>query len=99
MKSGFLSQFMLLSNRMKGMNGGIPMILPLDQVCMGTWACVVWVDTDRQLRHRLRDFGLVPGTRVRRRYVSPGGDVVAIELRGSVLALRKSDLHSIQVCV
>ena len=36
------------------------MILPLDQVCMGMWACVVWVDTDRQLRHRLRDFGLVP---------------------------------------
>lgn len=75
------------------------MILPLDQVCTGVWACVIGVDTDRQLRRRLRDFGLVPGTRVRRRYASPGGDVIAIELRGSVLALRRSDLHRIRVCL
>ena len=75
------------------------MILPLDQVCMGVWACVIGVDTDRCLRRRLGDFGLVPGTKVRRRYASPGGDVVAIELRGSVLALRKHDLHRIRVCV
>lgn len=75
------------------------MILPLDQVCTGVWTCVIGVDTDRQLRRRLRDFGLVPGTRVRRRYASPGGDVVAIELRGSVLALRRSDLHRIRVCL
>lgn len=75
------------------------MILPLDQVCMGVWACVIGVDTDRPLRRRLRDFGLVPGTKVRRCYASPGGDVVAIELRGSVVALRKHDLHRIRVCV
>lgn len=79
--------------------GGIPMVLPLDQVCTGTWACVTEIDTSARLRQRLRDFGLVPGTRVRRRYTSPGGDVVAIELRGSVLALRKKDLHRIRVCL
>ncbi len=75
------------------------MILPLDQVCIGMWACVTDVDTDVLLRRRLRDFGLVPGTRVRRRYCSPGGYVAAIELRGSVLALRRTDLHKIQVRV
>lgn len=75
------------------------MIMSLDQVCIDVWACVISVDTDLQLQLRLRDFGLVPGTRVRRRYASPGGDVVAIELRGSVLALRKSDLHGIRVCL
>lgn len=84
---------------MKGMNGGICVIMSLDQVCIDVWACVISVDTDLQLQLRLRDFGLVPGTRVRRRYASPGGDVVAIELRGSVLALRKSDLHGIRVCL
>lgn len=73
------------------------MILPLDQVCCGAWACVIDVDAKPQLRQRLRDFGLVPGTGVCRRYASPGGHVVAIELRGSVLALRKSDLHCIRV--
>ena len=84
---------------MEGMIGGIPMILPLDQVCTGMWACVTDIDTSPRLRQRLKDFGLVPGTRVRRRYASPGGDVVVIELRGSVLALRKRDLHRIRVCV
>ena len=43
------------------------MIMPLDQVRCGQWACVMHVDTRPQLRQRLRDFGLVPGTRVRRR--------------------------------
>ena len=99
MKSGFLSQFPLLRNRLKGMNGGIPVIMSLDQVCLGVWACVTEVDTAPQLRLRLRDFGLVPGTRVRRRYCSPGADVTAIELRGSVIALRRSDLLHIRVCV
>lgn len=73
------------------------MTTTLDQVCCGKWACVIQVDTKPQLRQRLRDFGLVPGTRVRRCYATPGGHVVAIELRGSVLALRKNDLHRIRV--
>ena len=97
MKRIFLSHPAVRTNRMGGMIGGIPVILPLDRVCTGTWACVTDIDTSACLRRRLRDFGLVPGTRVRRRYASPGGDVVAIELRGSVLALRKRDLHRIRV--
>ena len=75
------------------------MILALDQVCMDVWVCVIGIDTTAQLRQRLRDFGLVPGTQVRRRYANPAGDVVAVELRGSVLALRKRDLHRIRVRV
>lgn len=73
------------------------MVLSLDRACMGKWVCVIGVDTTEQLRQRLRDFGLVPGTQVRRRYASPGGDVMAIELRGSVLALRTRDLQMIRV--
>lgn len=75
------------------------MILPLDQVCAGVWARVMDIDTSAHLRHRLRDFGLVPGTQVRCRYAGPGGYIVAVELRGSVLALRKRDLRRIRVCV
>ena len=75
------------------------MVLPLDQLCTGVWGCVTGIDTTAQLRQRLRDFGLVPGTRVRRRYASPAGDVIAIELRGSVIALRKQDLQWIRVRV
>ena len=75
------------------------MDLSLDRVCMGAWACVTGIDTAQPLRERLRDFGLVPGTRVRRKYASPGGDVMAIELRGSVLALRTRDCCRIRVRV
>lgn len=75
------------------------MVLPLDQLCTGVWGCVIGIDTTVQLRQRLQDFGLVPGTQVRRRYTSPAGDVIAIELRGSVLALRKQDIHRIRVRV
>ena len=84
---------------MKGMIGGIRVIMTLDQVCCGKWACVLQVDTQPQLRQRLRDFGLVPGTRVRRCYSGPGAHVSAIELRGSVLALRTRDLRCIRVRV
>lgn len=97
MKSKNLSQFVQPYNRMKGTIGGIRVIMSLDQVATGAWACVIGIDTGCDLRRRLRAFGLVPGTRVRRRYASPGGDVVAIELRGSVLALRKCDLRRIRV--
>lgn len=75
------------------------MVLSLDRVCFGVWGSVVDIGTSRELRARLRDFGLVPGTRVCRRYCSPGRDVTAVELRGSVLALRTRDLKRIRVYV
>ena len=75
------------------------MVLPLDQLCTGVWGKVIAIDTTRQLRQRLRDFGLVRGTFVCRRYTSPTGDLGAIELRGSILALRKGDMHRIRVLV
>lgn len=75
------------------------MVLPLDQLCTGVWGKVIAIDTTPQLRQRLGDFGLVHGTSVCRRYISPAGDVGAIELRGSILALRKDDMHRIRVQV
>lgn len=98
-KSRFYAQPCPKGNRMEGTIGGILLILTLDQVCLDRWACVTEVNTDPPLRRRLKALGLVPGTRVRRRYTSPGRDVAAIELRGSVLALRTSDLHRIRVCL
>jgi len=75
------------------------MIVALDQLCTCVWGCVSGLDVTAQLRQRLRDFGLVDGTWVRCRYRSPAGDVIAVELRGSVLALRKQDAHRIWVRV
>ena len=75
------------------------MIVPLDQLCTDVWGEVIAIDTSQPMQQRLRDFGLVQGTPVCCRYTSPAGDVAAIELRGSILALRKGDLHRIRVQV
>ena len=69
----------------------------LDGLCPGTEAVVRAVETEEELKNRLRDFGLVPGTRVRCCYRSPGGQVTAIRCRGSVIALRTRDLRAIRV--
>ena len=64
---------------------------------LGRQAVVESVNTDPVLRQRLRDFGLVPGTKVCCRYRTPCGSVTAVELRGSVVALRTRDLDEIRV--
>ncbi len=69
----------------------------LDRIHPGRNASIVEVCTEEGLRRRLTDFGLVPGTKVQCRYRSPYGDVTAIALRGSVLALRTRDLRGIRV--
>ncbi len=63
----------------------------------GQCATVTDIRTPPELQHRLRAFGLVPGTEIRTRYRSPDRTVTALELRGTVLALRTRDLRHIQV--
>ena len=69
----------------------------LDKICPGTEAVVGEMDVQDALGARLRDFGFVPGTKVCCRYRSPGGQVTALECRGTVIALRTRDLRKIQV--
>ncbi len=69
----------------------------LDCIRPGMRAVVTQIYTDAAMQRRLKAFGLVPGTVVRCRYRCPWGDVVALELRGSVLALRTRDLRKIRV--
>ena len=69
----------------------------LDQVRLGIRAVVTKIEAEPLLRQRLQDFGCVPGTAVCCRYRSPGGFVTAVEVRGTVLALRTRDLGKIRV--
>ena len=73
------------------------MEMGLDQLAVGKKAVVISINTDPDLRQRLRDFGFVPGTTVRCKYRCPWGSVTALELRGSVLAVRTGDLRKIRV--
>lgn len=63
----------------------------------GEEAVVVALVCDGPVRRRLLDLGLVPGTRVRRRLAASGGDPVAYEVRGSVVALRLSTARQILI--
>lgn len=71
------------------------MEITLDRLGLNQQAVVTAIHTAPALCARLRQFGMVPGTRVRCRYRSPGGGVTALEYRGSVLALRTRDLKKI----
>lgn len=61
------------------------------------WATVIRMEVSGELEKRLKDYGMVPGTRVNLCYRSPRGDVSAVEFRGAVLALRTRDLDKIRV--
>lgn len=71
------------------------MNLNLDGLRPGMGALVTGVSCDEALRKRLEDFGLTEGTEVSCRYRSPHEDVTALELRGTVLAIRRRDLRLI----
>ena len=74
------------------------MDITLDALKTDKMAVVTQIETDGVLTKRLRDYGLVPGTVVRCRYRSADGSVIALELRGSVVAMRRRDLRKIRGC-
>ena len=49
------------------------------------------------MRHRLWDMGMVEGTTVECAFKSPSGDPVAYVVRGTVVALRRTDAAAIAV--
>ncbi len=69
--------------------------MTLNQLPPGGKAVVTQIGTDPALEARLRDFGLIPGTVVLCRYRSSGKDLSALQLRGSVIAMRARDLIKI----
>ena len=61
------------------------------------WGTVTRITLPEALEARLRSFGFTPGTRLSPRYQSPDGAVTALELRGTLLALRTRDLKHVWV--
>ncbi len=49
------------------------------------------------IRRRLRDIGLIEGTRVRCLNRGPSGDPVAYLIRGAVIALRREDSSRVMI--
>lgn len=63
----------------------------------GTTARVTVLTAEGGIRRRLRDIGLIEGTRVRCLNRGPSGDPVAYLIRGAVIALRREDSSSVMI--
>lgn len=71
--------------------------MTLDEIRGKGLAVVTQLDSGGAERRRLMDLGLTPGTVVRIEQTSPLGDPTAYRIRGSVIALRRSQARGIRV--
>lgn len=69
----------------------------LDKLKVGQKGTVTVVGGEGELRIRLLDMGIIPGTVVEVVKFAPMGDPVQIRLRGYELTLRIADLADIEV--
>nr|WP_302014727.1 FeoA family protein [uncultured Akkermansia sp.] len=69
----------------------------MNQLTEGEAARIESLRMEGRLRRRLMDIGMIPGTRVECLERGPFGDPVAFLVRGTVMALRSSDLELITV--
>ena len=70
--------------------GGLT-VKTLKDIDPGAAAAVKEITVGGDMRRRLLDIGLTPGTRVECIGKSPGGDPKAFLIRGAVIALREED--------
>lgn len=73
------------------------MQVSVDKLPIDVPAVVSQICCGKEFKKRLEDFGLVPGTKITARYRSPDGGVVALEFRGTVIAIRICDLKGVRV--
>ena len=71
----------------------------LSRLQEGQQAWVTQIEEDGAMSRRLRDMGLVRGTRVECLQKSPFGDPAAFLIRGAVIALRREDSGRVLVDV
>ena len=69
----------------------------LAQLPLRTPCTVTAIHGARPVRRRLMELGLTPGTRVSVVGVSPLGDPLELEVRGSRLSIRKKEALTIEV--
>jgi ferrous iron transport protein A len=75
------------------------MTMPMNNLPQGQRGSVIALNSAGDMRRRLLDLGLVPGTSVERVFDSPGGDPICFSIRGALIALRSHDAMQIMVNV
>lgn len=71
--------------------------LTLDQLEPEQTATVTTLHNTGTDRRRMMDLGILPGTQISVEMVSPLGDPIAYRIRGSVIALRRSQAGQIEI--
>jgi len=66
-------------------------------LCEGDQAVIFSMHSQGHRRRRLMDLGLVPGTCVETVRRNPGGNLIAVNIRGAVIALRLEACREILV--
>ena len=69
----------------------------LNALQVGERGIVAQVEGEPAMRRRLMDLGLVPGTVVTCRLISPAGDPAAYQIRGATIALRSRDAAGVRL--
>lgn len=75
----------------------MPPPFTLAQLPPGATATIVRIATGRSSLTRLRELGLVPGTRVTLIRRAPLGEPIEIRIRGSHIAMRNHDAAHIEI--
>lgn len=71
--------------------------MTLSEAALGQCVEIIRINNEGSDRRRLLDLGFTPGAHVVLSQVSPLGDPSAYELRGSVIALRRTQSDDIEV--
>lgn len=72
-------------------------ILRLSEILEEEKCIVKSIEAKDDIRRRLQDMGLIPGTQIQCVFKSPYGDPTAYLIRGALVALRKADADNIFV--
>ena len=60
-------------------------------------AIVIKVAANENIKNRLLDIGLVPRSKIKTVLISPGKDMIAYQIKGAIIAIRKDDTKDIMV--
>lgn len=71
----------------------------LTDLKIGETARVNKLSLTGSMRRRVQDIGLIEGTEVECVLKSPGGDPIAYQIRGAIIALRNEDSLNILVTI
>lgn len=69
----------------------------LDELAVGETGAIRTIGGEGVFRRRLLELGLVPGTPIVRTGQAPLGDPLTFRVRGTVLALRRTDAARIEL--